>query len=68
VVSDVAAVLWASAWERHGFQMFVETAAPQLIRWESGYGWTRYGEGAVAARETSLAVVLARWWRTVCES
>ncbi len=35
VVSDAAAVLWASTWERHGFQMFAETAAPQLIRWES---------------------------------
>ncbi len=63
VVSDVAGVLWASVWERHGFQVFAETAAPQLIRWESGYGWTRYGEGAVAAKETSLAVVLARMLR-----
>jgi len=63
VVSDVAAVLWASTWERHGFQEFAETAAPQLIRWESGHGWTRYGEGAVAAKETSLAAVLARMLR-----
>ena len=63
VVSDVAAVLWASTWERDGFQMFAETAAPQLIRWESRYGWTRYGEGSVAAKETSLAVVLARMLR-----
>ena len=63
VVSDVAAVLWASTWERHGFQEFAETAAPQLIRWESGYGWTRYGEGSVAAKETSLAAVLARMLR-----
>ena len=63
VVSDVAAVLWASTWERYGFQMFAETAAPQLIRWESRYGWTRYGEGSVAAKETSLAVVLARMLR-----
>jgi hypothetical protein len=53
-------VLWASTWERHGFQTFAETAAPQLIRWESRHGWTRYGEGSVAAKETSLAVVLAR--------
>ena len=63
VVSDVAAVLWASTWERHGFQTFAETAAPQLVRWESRYGWTRYGEGSVAAKETSLAVVLARMLR-----
>jgi hypothetical protein len=34
-----------------------------LIRWESRYGWTRYGEGSVAAKETSLAVVLARMLR-----
>jgi hypothetical protein len=63
VVSDVAAALWASTWERHGFQVFAETAAPQLVRWESQHGWTRYGEGSVAAKETSLAVVLARMLR-----
>ena len=63
VVSDVAAVLWTSMWERHGFQAFAEMAAPQLIQWESRYGWTRYGEGSVAAKETSLAVVLARMLR-----
>ena len=56
VVSDVAAVLWAWTWERHGFRAFAESAAPQLIRWESSHGWTRYGEGPVAAKETSLAV------------
>jgi len=59
VVSDVVAVLWTSRWERHGFQSFADTAAPQLIRWESRYGWTRYGDGPVAAKETSLAAVLA---------
>jgi hypothetical protein len=63
VVSDAAAALWTWTWERHGFQVFAETAAPQLIRWESRYGWTRCGEGAVAAKETSLAVVLARMLR-----
>jgi hypothetical protein len=63
VVSDAVAVLWASTWERHGFQAFAETAAPQLVRWESRYGWTRYGEGPAAAKETSLAVVLARMLR-----
>lgn len=63
VVSDAAAVLWASTWERCGFQEFAEMAAPQLIRWESRYGWTRYGDGPVAAKETTLAVVLARLLR-----
>ena len=63
VVSDVVAVLWAWTWERHGFQTFAETAAPQLVRWESRYGWTRNGEGSVVAKETSLAVVLARMLR-----
>jgi hypothetical protein len=62
-VSDVAAALWTSTWERHGFQAFAEPAAPQLIRWESRHGWTRYGEGPVAATETSLVVVLARMLR-----
>ena len=63
VVSDVAAVLWAWTWERHGFRAFAESAAPQLIRWESSHGWTRYGEGPVAAKETSLAVALAHMLR-----
>lgn len=63
VVSDVVGALWASIWERDGFQHFAETAAPQLIRWESRHGWTRYGEGAVAAKETTLAAVLARMLR-----
>ena len=50
VVSDAAAALWAWIWERHGFRAFAESAAPQLIRWESSHGWTRYGEGPVAAK------------------
>jgi hypothetical protein len=41
VVSEAAAALWASTWQRHGFQEFAEMAAPQLIRWESRSGWTR---------------------------
>jgi hypothetical protein len=63
VVSDAAAALWAWTWERHGFQSFAETAPPQLIRWESRYGWTRYGDGSLAAKETTLAVVLGRMLR-----
>ncbi len=63
VVSDVVSVLWTSRWERHGFQGFADTAAPQLIRWESRYGWTRHGDGPVAAKETSLAAVLSRMLR-----
>ena len=59
VVSDAAAAVWNATWRRHGFQRFAETAAPQLIRWESSHGWTRYGDGPVAAKETTLAVVLA---------
>ena len=63
VVSDVAAVLRAWTWERHGFRAFAESAAPQLIRWESSHGWTRCGEGPVAAKETSLAAALAHMLR-----
>jgi hypothetical protein len=59
VVSDAAAMLWRTAADRHGFQAFADLAAPQLIRWESRYGWTR-GWGQVHAKETSLASVLAR--------
>jgi hypothetical protein len=36
-----------------------QRAAPQLLRWESRYGWT-HGWGQVHEKETSLASVLAR--------
>lgn len=63
VVSDAAALLWASLLDRNGFPGFAKRAAPQLIRWESRYGWTRAGDGRTAAKETSLAAVLARLLR-----
>jgi hypothetical protein len=60
VVSDAVALLWASLQAQHGFAGFAQRAAPQLIRWESRYGWTRSGYGRVGEKETSLASVLAR--------
>lgn len=63
VVSDAVEVLWTSTHERHDFQAFAEYAAPQLIRWESRYGWTRFGMGRTSAKETSLADVLTRMVR-----
>jgi hypothetical protein len=62
VVSDAAAMLWETVRDRHGFQIFADSAAPQLIRWESRYGWT-HGWGQVREKETSLASVLARMLR-----
>ncbi len=62
VVSDAAAMLWESVREAHGFRVFAERAAEQLIRWESRYGWTR-GWGQVHEKEASLANVLARMLR-----
>lgn len=59
VVSDAVAQLWSLAWQHGGFEGFAEKAAPQLIRWESEFGWTRVGDGDVARKETSLAEVLA---------
>jgi hypothetical protein len=59
VVSDAAALLWETARDRHGFTDFAQRAAPQLLRWESRYGWTQ-GWGQVHQKETSLASVLAR--------
>jgi hypothetical protein len=58
VVSDAVAALWNAIREQHGFATFVGRAAPQLLRWETGHGWTRYGWGSVAEKETSLASVL----------
>lgn len=63
VVSDAAALLWETVRDRHGFAVFAERAAPQLIRWESRWGWTRHGDGKVSEKETSLATVLARMLR-----
>jgi hypothetical protein len=60
VVSDAAALLWATLHAHYGFAGFAERAAPQLIRWESRYGWTRSGYGQVSQKETSLASVLTR--------
>lgn len=59
VVSDAVALLWATLRERYGFEGFADRAAPQLIRWESRYGWTRRGDGRVSEKESSLASVLA---------
>jgi hypothetical protein len=70
VVSDAIAGLWRTVRDRHGFAAFVDRAAPQLLRWETGHGWTRYGWGSVAQQETSLAEVLETMlqvpdhWRT----
>lgn len=58
VVSHAASALWQTVLDQHGFAAFAERAAPQLIRWESEYGWSR-GDGKVAEHETTLAEVLA---------
>lgn len=59
VASDAVAMLWSRLRDRHGFPGFAERAAPQLLRWEAPYGWTRYGFGSVAEKETTLAQVLS---------
>ncbi|MEV6740102.1 hypothetical protein AB0N14_25410 [Streptomyces sp. NPDC051104] len=60
VVSDAVAALWDRMLTRYGAAVLAERAMPQLARWESRFGWTRTGFGAVSERETSLASVLAR--------
>ncbi|MBS2532951.1 hypothetical protein KGQ20_09200 [Catenulispora sp. NF23] len=59
VVSDAAAELWASMLRRGGITELITRAMPQLVRWESQYGWTRRGYGATAERERPLARVVA---------
>lgn len=63
VVPDAVALLWGRLRDHHGFAGFAERAAPQLIRWERQFGWTRTGWGRVSEKETSLAAVLARMLR-----
>jgi hypothetical protein len=58
VVSDAVATLWRALRDHHGFTGFARLAAPQLIRWEQEYGWTRSGWGRVSEKETTLATVL----------
>ena len=59
VVSDEVASLWARLRARLDFATFAGLAAPQLVRWESRYGWTRTGSGPTSEKEASLATVLA---------
>ena len=59
VVSDVVRALWLRTRMVYGANVFAEQACAQLLRWESRHGWTRRGDGWVAARETSLAQVAA---------
>ena len=64
VVSDAVTLLWSRLMGEHGFAGFAERAAPQMIRWESRYGWTRTGYGATSEKEASLAEVVAGILRT----
>jgi hypothetical protein len=59
VVSDEVGLLWRCLLERDGLDQLARVAMPQLLRWESPYGWTRRGYGPVAQRETTLAHVLS---------
>lgn len=63
VASDAVAMLWTRVLETEGFPAFAALAAPQLVRWELRYGWTRRGFGPTSAKETSLASVLERMLR-----
>jgi len=64
VVSDAVTVLWRRLLEEHGFAGFAERAAPQLVRWESRFGWTQTGFGALREKECSLASVLTGMLRS----
>lgn len=59
IVSDAVGALWARVREVRGEAAFTASATAQLVRWEQEYGWTRYGYGWVAERETTLTTVLA---------
>jgi len=63
VVSDAVALLWRRLLDRWGVGGLAEKAMPQLVRWESRYGWTRSGWGKVSEKGTTLAAVLERLLR-----
>ena len=58
VISDEVELLWARLRQHLDFPAFARRVAPQLLRWESKYGWTRSGFGRVAQSERPLAAVL----------
>jgi len=58
LVSEKVDYLWRALLEQDGFPAFTRKAAPQLIRWEQAYGWTRFGSSALADKEKKLADVL----------
>lgn len=60
VVSDAVALLWQRLRDSYGFDEFADRAAPQMLRWESRYGWTRGGWGSIPEKESSLACVVSR--------
>ena len=60
VLSEAVSALWGTILAEHGFVRFAERAVPQLIHWESAFGWSSgTGAGKVAEREIALADVLA---------
>lgn len=56
VVSDAVKAMWLRRRQQDPAE-FVGRAPAQLLRWESQSGWTRYGAGWTAERETTLAEV-----------
>jgi hypothetical protein len=47
VAIEAVAALWTTMLKRHGPAEFAERAMPQLVRWESRFGWTARGFGSV---------------------
>ncbi len=64
VVCDAARAIWTRMRMLDPMPVFAQRATSQLMRWESEYGWTRFGEGKVAARAVPLAQVLAELLET----
>lgn len=60
VISDAVEYLWLRLRDHHGFEGFARHAAPQLLRWEAPFGWTRCGYGSIADKETTLTTLLDR--------
>jgi hypothetical protein len=46
--------MWSRLRDAYGANLMVASAAADLVRWESRYGWTRRGYGWVSEREISL--------------
>lgn len=59
VVSDAVVAMWSRYRDEYGHDNMLKLAVEHMLRWEKPHGWTRFGDGWVAEKETTLTNALA---------